>query len=37
MVELNIFEGRTHGTVNQEGWEEVAAFALKSVQEKAKV
>jgi len=28
---------RTHGIVNQEGWEEVADFALKWVQEKAKV
>jgi non-heme chloroperoxidase len=37
VVDLKIFEGRTHGIVNQEGWEEVAAFALKWVQEKAKV
>jgi len=37
VVDLKIFEGRTHGIVNQEGWEEVADFALKWVQEKAKV
>jgi non-heme chloroperoxidase len=37
VVDLKIFEGRTHGIVNQEGWEEVAAFALNWVQEKAKV
>jgi non-heme chloroperoxidase len=37
IVELKIFEGRTHGIVNQAGWEEVADFALKWVQEKAKV
>jgi pimeloyl-ACP methyl ester carboxylesterase len=37
VVDLKIFEGRTHGIVNQEGWKEVAAFALKWVQEKAKV
>ncbi len=37
IVELKVFEGRTHGIVNQDGWEEVAEFALKWVQEKAKV
>ncbi|KAE9377138.1 alpha/beta-hydrolase [Stipitochalara longipes BDJ] len=37
VVELKIFEGRTHGIVNQEGWEEVAGFALEWVKEKAKV
>lgn len=37
VVDLKIFDGRTHGIVNQERWEEVAAFALKWVQEKAKV
>lgn len=37
VVDLKIFGGRTHGIVDQEGWEEVAAFALKWVQEKAKV
>jgi alpha-beta hydrolase superfamily lysophospholipase len=29
VVELKIFEGRTHGIVNQQGWEEVAEFAIK--------
>jgi non-heme chloroperoxidase len=37
VVELKIFEGRTHGIVNQEGWQDVADFALKWVHEKAKV
>jgi non-heme chloroperoxidase len=37
VVELKVFEGRTHGIVNQEGWEEVAGFALEWVKEKAKV
>ena len=38
IVELKIFEGRTHGIVNQEGWEEVAGFAMEWVKkEKAKV
>jgi non-heme chloroperoxidase len=37
IVELKIFEGRTHGIVNQEGWEEIADFALKWVEEKVKV
>jgi non-heme chloroperoxidase len=35
-VELKIFKGRTHGIVNQEGWEEVADFGLKWVEEKVK-
>ncbi|KAE8334725.1 Alpha/Beta hydrolase protein [Aspergillus arachidicola] len=29
VVELKVFEGRTHGIINQEGWEEVADFALE--------
>ena len=29
VVELNVFEGRTHGMVKQQGWEEVADFAIK--------
>jgi alpha-beta hydrolase superfamily lysophospholipase len=37
VVELKVFEGRTHGIVNQDGWEEVAGFALEWVEEKAKV
>lgn len=32
VVEMMIFEGRSHGIVNQEGWEEVADFALKWVE-----
>ncbi|KAJ5703931.1 hypothetical protein N7493_011069 [Penicillium malachiteum] len=27
-VELKIFEGRTHGIVNQDGWKEIADFAI---------
>ncbi|KUJ20555.1 alpha/beta-hydrolase [Mollisia scopiformis] len=37
VVELKVFEGRTHGIVNQKGWEEVADDALKWVEEKTKV
>ena len=37
IVELKIFEGRTHGIVNQAGWEEVAGYAIKWVEEKAKI
>ncbi|KAF8854655.1 arylesterase [Acephala macrosclerotiorum] len=33
VVEMKIFEGRSHGIVNQDGWEEVADFALKWVEE----
>ncbi|CZR61142.1 uncharacterized protein PAC_11038 [Phialocephala subalpina] len=29
VMEYKVFEGRTHGIVNQAGWEEVADFALK--------
>jgi len=32
-VEMKCFEGRTHGIVNQEGWEEVADYALNFVEE----
>jgi non-heme chloroperoxidase len=28
VVELRVFEGRTHGVVNQSGWEEIADFGL---------
>jgi len=28
VVEMKVFEGRSHGIVNQEGWAEVADFAL---------
>lgn len=31
VVEMKIFDGRTHGIVNQAGWEEVADFALEWV------
>ncbi|KAG0649980.1 hypothetical protein D0Z07_3759 [Hyphodiscus hymeniophilus] len=34
VVDFKVFEGRTHGIVNQEGWEEVADFALGWVEEK---
>ena len=34
IVELKVFEGRTHGIVNQNGWEEVADFAIKWVEGK---
>jgi non-heme chloroperoxidase len=34
VVDLKIFEGRTHGIVNQAGWEEVADFAIRWVEEK---
>lgn len=37
LVELKIFEGRTHGIVNQAGWEEVARFSIKWVEEKIKL
>jgi hypothetical protein len=33
-VELRVFEGRTHGNINQERWEEVVNFALEWVAEK---
>lgn len=36
VVELKIFKGRTHGIVNQEGWEEVAGFGIEWIEEKAK-
>jgi non-heme chloroperoxidase len=36
IVGFKAFEGRTHGIVNQAGWEEVADFALKWVEEKVK-
>lgn len=29
VVEMKVFEGRTHGIVNQKGWEEVADYGLK--------
>jgi len=32
-VEMKCFEGRTHGIVNQKGWEEVADYALNFVEE----
>lgn len=32
VVELKVFEGRTHGVVNQSGWEEVADFGLQWVE-----
>lgn len=28
VVEYHIFEGRSHGIVNQDGWKEIADFAL---------
>lgn len=34
-VEMKTFEGRTHGIVNQAGWEEVADFALHWAEENA--
>jgi len=37
IVDLKVFEGRTHGIVNQAGWEEVADSALNWVKEKIKV
>lgn len=36
VVELKVFEGRTHGIVLQEGWEEVAKFTIEWVEEKVK-
>ena len=32
VVEMKIFDGRTHGIVNQAGWKEVADFALEWVE-----
>ncbi|KAH8888622.1 alpha/beta-hydrolase [Thozetella sp. PMI_491] len=29
VVELKVFEGRTHGIVNQEGWKEVADYGIE--------
>lgn len=37
IVDVKVFEGKTHGIVNQEGWEEVAGYALSWCEEKAKV
>jgi non-heme chloroperoxidase len=37
IVGLKVFNGRTHGIVNQTGWEEVADFALNWVREKVKL
>jgi len=37
IVELKVFKDRTHGIVNQAGWEEVADFALHWVGENAKL
>lgn len=36
IVEMKTFEDRTHGIVNQAGWEEVADFALKWAEEHTK-
>lgn len=36
-MDVKLFEGKTHGIVNQEGWEEVAGFALSWVEEKIKI
>jgi len=33
LVDVKIWEGRTHGIVNQDGWEEIADYALKWVEE----
>jgi len=33
VVEMEIFEGRTHGIVNQQGWEEVADYSLSWVEQ----
>jgi non-heme chloroperoxidase len=33
VVEVKVFEGRTHGIVNQKGWEEVADYALNWVEQ----
>jgi non-heme chloroperoxidase len=33
VVEMRVFEGRTHGIVNQKGWEEVADYALNWVEQ----
>jgi dipeptidyl aminopeptidase/acylaminoacyl peptidase len=33
VVEMKVFEGRSHGIVNQNGWEEIADYALKWVEE----
>lgn len=32
VVEMKVFEGRSHGIVNQEGWKEIADFALSWVE-----
>jgi non-heme chloroperoxidase len=32
VVELKVFQGRTHGIVNQNGWEEIADFGLQWVE-----
>ena len=36
VVEMKVFEGRSHGIVNQKGWEEVADFALDFVERETK-
>lgn len=35
-VQMKVFEGKTHGIVMQEGWEDVAGFAIEWVEEKLK-
>ena len=37
VVELKIFQGRTHGVVNQTGWEEIADFAVQWVEKQLSV
>jgi non-heme chloroperoxidase len=32
VVELKVFQGRTHGVVNQNGWEEIADFGVQWVE-----
>lgn len=36
IVDVKIWEGKTHGIVNQDGWEEVADYALKWAEEHTK-
>jgi non-heme chloroperoxidase len=36
VVELKVFEGRSHGIVNQDGWEEVVDFSLAFAEKYAK-
>jgi non-heme chloroperoxidase len=36
VVELKVFEGRTHGIVNEEGWNEVADYAIEFALKHAK-